>query len=103
MADIVQDKELERQIETFNLVPSDGGRFEFSVNGELVFSKLKTFRHAEEGHPHRRSGHRHRVDVLDTRYLPHPLLQRDGGPGLHLGRTTPAAGKQAARNSREAR
>ena len=49
MADILQDKELERQIETFDLVPSEGGRFEFSVNGELVFSKLKTFRHAEEG------------------------------------------------------
>lgn len=49
MADILQDKELERQIETFYLVPSEGGRFEFSVNGELVFSKLKTFRHAEEG------------------------------------------------------
>ena len=49
MADILQDKELERQIETFDLVPSEGGRFEFSVNGDLVFSKLKTFRHAEEG------------------------------------------------------
>ena len=49
MEDILQDKELEKQIETFNLLPSEGGRFEFSVNGELVFSKLKTFRHAEEG------------------------------------------------------
>jgi len=49
MAEILQDKELERQIEAFDLVPSEGGRFEFSVNGDLVFSKLKTFRHAEEG------------------------------------------------------
>ena len=49
MEDILQDKELEKQIETFNLLPSEGGRFEFSVNGELIFSKIKTFRHAEEG------------------------------------------------------
>ena len=31
------------------LVPSDGGRFEVSVNGELVYSKLQTKRHAEAG------------------------------------------------------
>jgi len=49
MEEILQDKELEHQIESFNLVPSGGGRFEFSVNNELVFSKLETSRHAEEG------------------------------------------------------
>jgi len=49
MEDILQDKELEQQIETFRLVPSEGGRFEFTINDELVFSKIKTFRHAEEG------------------------------------------------------
>lgn len=31
------------------LVPSDGGKFEISVNGELLYSKLKTRRHAEPG------------------------------------------------------
>lgn len=31
------------------LVPSDGGKFEVSVNGELLFSKLKSRRHAEPG------------------------------------------------------
>jgi len=31
------------------LVPSDGGRFEVSVDGELVYSKLETQRHAEPG------------------------------------------------------
>ncbi len=30
-------------------MPSDGGRFEFSVNGELLYSKLETHRHAEPG------------------------------------------------------
>ena len=47
MADIMNDPEIERQVETFSLVPSDGGRFEFSVNGNLIYSKLKTGRHTD--------------------------------------------------------
>ena len=31
------------------LVPSDGGRFEVSVNGKLIYSKLETKRHAKQG------------------------------------------------------
>jgi hypothetical protein len=31
------------------LIPSDGGRFEFVVNDKLLFSKLMTHRHAEQG------------------------------------------------------
>jgi selenoprotein W-related protein len=42
-------KTFETQIETISLVPSDGGRFELSVNGELLYSKLQTRRHAEPG------------------------------------------------------
>ncbi|HCR17961.1 MAG TPA: selenoprotein [Candidatus Latescibacteria bacterium] len=34
-------KAFKRDIETFTLLPSDGGRFEVTVNGDLVFSKLK--------------------------------------------------------------
>jgi selenoprotein W-related protein len=30
-------------------VPSDGGKFEVSVNGNLIFSKLDTRRHAQPG------------------------------------------------------
>ncbi len=30
-------------------MPSDGGRFEFEVNGDLIFSKKALGRHAEEG------------------------------------------------------
>jgi len=37
----------EGSIESFTLVPSDGGRFEVSVDGELVYSKLQTGRHAD--------------------------------------------------------
>lgn len=42
-------KEYEHMIETVSLVPSDGGKFEVSVNGRLVYSKLETKRHAEAG------------------------------------------------------
>jgi selenoprotein W-related protein len=36
-------------IEMVTLVPSDGGRFEVSVNGQLIYSKLQTKRHAQPG------------------------------------------------------
>ena len=39
--------EFEDHIENINLIPSDGGRFEFVVDGDLVYSKLETGRHAE--------------------------------------------------------
>jgi selenoprotein W-related protein len=42
-------KKFEPEIEALTLVPSDGGRFEVSVNGKLVYSKLQTHRHAEPG------------------------------------------------------
>jgi selenoprotein W-related protein len=42
-------KTYEPEIESVKLIPSDGGRFEVSVNGEMVYSKLQTHRHAEPG------------------------------------------------------
>ena len=42
-------KRFEHLIETLALVPSDGGKFEVSVNGKLVYSKLQLQRHAQEG------------------------------------------------------
>ena len=42
-------KHYEHVVETITLVPSDGGKFEVSVNGQLLYSKLKTHRHAEPG------------------------------------------------------
>jgi selenoprotein W-related protein len=36
--------EFKAQIKRLVLVPSDGGRFEVSVDGKQVFSKLKTGR-----------------------------------------------------------
>jgi selenoprotein W-related protein len=41
--------EFEPEIEAITLVPSDGGRYEFSINGRLTYSKLETHRHPEPG------------------------------------------------------
>lgn len=42
-------KQFEMDVPSLTLVPSDGGRFEVSVNGELVFSKKQVGRHADPG------------------------------------------------------
>ena len=42
-------KHYEHLVEEIKLIPSDGGRFEVSVNGQLLYSKLETRRHAEPG------------------------------------------------------
>ena len=42
-------KNYEHVIETISIMPSDGGKFEVSANGELLYSKLQTARHAEPG------------------------------------------------------
>ena len=42
-------KNYEHLVESFTLVPSDGGKFEVTVNGQLLYSKLGTHRHAEPG------------------------------------------------------
>lgn len=39
----------EHVIEEIKLIPSDEGRFEVTVNGQLLFSKLQLYRHAEAG------------------------------------------------------
>jgi selenoprotein W-related protein len=39
--------DLKDKIKKLILVPSDGGRFEVSVDGKLVFSKLETGRFPE--------------------------------------------------------
>ena len=42
-------KNFEPEIETMVLIPSDGGRFEITLNDQLIYSKLETGRHAEPG------------------------------------------------------
>ena len=47
--ELMQDKAVEAAIETIEIIPSDGGRYEVMVNGELVYSKMSTGRHANPG------------------------------------------------------
>ncbi len=47
--ELLEDKELEAQIVSLNLIPATGGRFEVTVNNELLFSKKTLGRHAESG------------------------------------------------------
>jgi len=47
MAELLQA--FEPDLQSVTLVPSDGGRFEVTVNGTLLYSKLETGRHADPG------------------------------------------------------
>ena len=40
-------EELEHNVESLTLLPSNGGVFEVIVDGDLVYSKKETGRHAE--------------------------------------------------------
>lgn len=40
-------KEQKQNVASLTIIPSDGGRFEVSVDGKLVFSKLKEGRFPE--------------------------------------------------------
>jgi len=42
-------KHYEHLIETITLMPSEGGKFEVTVNGQLLYSKTTLHRHAEPG------------------------------------------------------
>lgn len=42
-------KNYEYEIGSLAVIPSDGGRFEVTVNDDLIYSKLQTKRHAEPG------------------------------------------------------
>jgi selenoprotein W-related protein len=47
MVDLLND--FETHIKSITLLPSDGGVFEVTVNGKLLFSKANLLRHAEPG------------------------------------------------------
>jgi selenoprotein W-related protein len=42
-------KQFEPEIEELTLIPSDNGKFEVVVNGQKLYSKLATGRHANPG------------------------------------------------------
>jgi selenoprotein W-related protein len=47
MAEIL--KQYESKIDSIYLIPAGGGKFEVKVNDQLVYSKLETGRHVEQG------------------------------------------------------
>ncbi|HEY45180.1 MAG TPA: SelT/SelW/SelH family protein [Anaerolineae bacterium] len=47
MAEIL--KQYEPKIDSLYLIPAGGGKFEVKVDEELVYSKLETGRHVEQG------------------------------------------------------
>jgi selenoprotein W-related protein len=47
MAELI--KAFEFKVAAIKLIPSDGGRFEVTVDGDLVYSKLQTGSHVEPG------------------------------------------------------
>jgi selenoprotein W-related protein len=47
--EILKDRPTEVHIASWTLLPSKGGAYEFTVNGELLFSKKALGRHAEPG------------------------------------------------------
>jgi selenoprotein W-related protein len=58
---ILNEREIEYFIAEWKLIPSSGGRFEVTVNDELVFSKKELGRHAEDGEIREKI-----LEVLDT-------------------------------------
>jgi selenoprotein W-related protein len=42
-------KQFEGNIQSIRLIPSEGGRFEVTIDGQLIYSKLETRRHANPG------------------------------------------------------
>ena len=46
---ILNEREIEYYIRSWQLVPGTGGVFDVTVNGELIFSKQQVGRHAEPG------------------------------------------------------
>ena len=48
-AEILGQRSLEVFVRSWDLIPDKGGKFEVSVNGDLIFSKKQLGRHAEPG------------------------------------------------------
>jgi len=47
MAELLNTYEF--KIDSIRLIPADGGKFEVNVDDKLVYSKLNTGRHVEQG------------------------------------------------------
>ncbi len=49
MDQILSEREIEYFVKSWTMIPSSGGVFDFAVNGDVIFSKKKVNRHAEDG------------------------------------------------------
>ncbi len=38
-----------QEVKSIDLIPTSGGKFEFYLNGDLIFSKIEKDRHTEDG------------------------------------------------------
>ena len=38
-----------QEVKSIDLIPTSGGKFEFYLNGDLLYSKIETDRHTEDG------------------------------------------------------
>jgi selenoprotein W-related protein len=47
--EVLGEREIEAYIRSWKMIPSTGGKFEVTLNGELIFSKKELGRHAEPG------------------------------------------------------
>jgi selenoprotein W-related protein len=47
--EILKEREIEAFVRSWLLIPASGGKFEVTLNGELIFSKKGLGRHAEPG------------------------------------------------------
>ncbi len=50
--EVLSNRKIEYFVKEWQMIPSSGGKFEVSVNGEKVFSKKQLGRHAEPGEVH---------------------------------------------------
>lgn len=48
-AEILGERDIEQFVGSWTLIPSVGGAFELTVNGDLLYSKKQLGRHAEPG------------------------------------------------------
>ncbi|MBC8099677.1 MAG: hypothetical protein H7Y11_09560 [Armatimonadetes bacterium] len=47
--EVLGDREIEAYVRSWRLLPASGGKFEVTLNGDLIFSKKALGRHAEPG------------------------------------------------------
>lgn len=52
MDEVLSNRKIEYFVTDFKLIPSDGGKFELTVNGDLLYSKKQLGRHARKNEIH---------------------------------------------------